>query len=155
VGALEVAGQDAELVERPALIGLGPRAAQAIQGQTPPTYNDDAAAPLFTASSPARPSVSRPNLSFEPTEPPYDEVFRVRPGPELFTGIVLQWGDEWEATAEGQLTVGGNAVGPNGLEDTGSGMLGSRSTPGATAAQASIACSPVSTTTSPPRGRDA
>jgi hypothetical protein len=91
--------------------------AQAIQSHTPPTYNNESEAPLFTASSPARPSVSRPNLSFEPGEPVYDEVFRVRPGPELFTGIVLQWGDEWEATAEGQLTVGGDTVGPDGLAE--------------------------------------
>jgi hypothetical protein len=91
---------------------------QAIQGQTPPTYNSRGEAPLFTAGSPRRPAVFRPGLSFEPGEPLYDEMFRVRPGTELFTGIVLQWGDEWEATAEGELTVGGDRIGPGGREET-------------------------------------
>lgn len=91
---------------------------RAIQGSDPLSYNSNGEAPLFTAGSPTRPPVSRPNLTFPANEPLiYDESFLVTPGPELFTGIVLQWGDRWEVTADGNLTVGGGTFGPDGATE--------------------------------------
>jgi hypothetical protein len=85
----------------------------AIQGRDPPKYNNGEAR-LFAKASPRRPPVPQPNLTFDPGFQIYDETFSVGPGAEVFTGIVLQWGDEWEVSADGQITVGGAVFGPEG-----------------------------------------
>lgn len=91
---------------------------QAIQGRDPPTYKGSDA-PLFLSEAPTRPAVPAPSLMFPDTDHLiYEETFTVRPGVELFTGIVLRWGDRWAATAEGQLRVGGDVLGPEGAADT-------------------------------------
>lgn len=101
-------------VPRAAVTGLPDYVpAAAIQGTTPPAYTGDEAR-LFTTGSPERPAVSSPNLSFPDTFPIYDETFEVTAGPELFTGLALQWGDVWEITAEGTISGGGTTIGPEG-----------------------------------------
>jgi hypothetical protein len=92
---------------------------QAIQGTATPTYDPQDEAPLFLPNSPRRPAVRPPNLTFGAGDALiYDETFTVGPGRELFTGIVLQWGDRWDITAEGEVTIGGDALGPDGRADT-------------------------------------
>ena len=91
---------------------------RAIQGRVPPAYDANGEAPLFAAESPTRPPVPRPRLAF-PARPPmiYDESFLVAPGPELFTGLVLQWGDRWDVMSEGELIIGGESIGPQGTAE--------------------------------------
>ena len=87
----------------------------AIQGKVPPTYAGREAH-LFERNSPERPMVPNPLVTFTGDVLLHDETFKVRPGRELLTGIVLRWGDEWEITADGELDVDGSTVGPDGLE---------------------------------------
>jgi hypothetical protein len=88
---------------------------RAIQGRVPPTYGAGDEAPLFAPGSPSRPPVTRPRLAVAARPPViYDETFLVVPGPELFTGLVLQWGDTWSVTAGGELEVDGGTIGPRG-----------------------------------------
>jgi hypothetical protein len=86
---------------------------EAIQGKDPPTY-DGQEARLFTATSPLRPAVSGPSLVFEQPRWEVDETFSVGPGAEVFTGLVLQWGDEWQITGKDNISVGGRQFDPDG-----------------------------------------
>jgi hypothetical protein len=98
-------------IESPDLNGYIPIAA--IQGIVPPAY-DGQEARLFAASSPTRPPAPRPNLTFGDEEFTSTETFQVGPGPEVFTGVALQWGDVWEITATGEVTIGGTTFAPEG-----------------------------------------
>ena len=93
---------------------------EAIQGHVPPEYHWPNEAWLFTESSPKRPPAPKPSLRFVSRNDVdiEDRTFTVGPGSEVFTGIALQWGDEWEITAVGTVRVDGRNYGPEGGEGT-------------------------------------
>ena len=80
----------------------------------PPKYTNgtEPEARLFVRGSPERPPVPNPLVTFTDEALLHDETFTVGPGREVLTGIVLSWGDQWEITASGELSVDGGTVGP-------------------------------------------